>query len=79
MSLFLKLIWFDPGYHLNLYIYIFCSVMKRLITLINQLASESATTAALQEQAANANQTAEKYLKENELLKQVSSTHCTFI
>ncbi|KAF6736057.1 B-cell receptor-associated protein 29 [Oryzias melastigma] len=45
-------------------------VMKRLITLINQLASESATTAALQEQAANANQTAEKYLKENELLKQ---------
>lgn len=53
--------------------------MKRLITLINQLASESATTAALQEQAANANQTAEKYLKENELLKQVSSTHCTFI
>ncbi|RVE64752.1 hypothetical protein OJAV_G00129030 [Oryzias javanicus] len=45
-------------------------VMKRLITLINQLASESATTAALQEQAANANQTAEKYLKDNELLKQ---------
>uniref|UniRef100_A0A3P9LFT5 Endoplasmic reticulum transmembrane protein n=1 Tax=Oryzias latipes TaxID=8090 RepID=A0A3P9LFT5_ORYLA len=45
-------------------------VMKRLITLINQLASASATTAALQEQAANANQTAEKYMKDNELLKQ---------
>lgn len=51
--------------------------MKRLITLINQLASASATTAALQEQAANANQTAEKYMKDNELLKQVNSTRVT--
>lgn len=55
----------------------FCRVMKRLITLINQLASASATTAALQEQAANANQTAEKYMKDNELLKQVNSTRVT--
>ncbi|XP_063350351.1 uncharacterized protein LOC134641746 isoform X2 [Pelmatolapia mariae] len=45
-------------------------VMKRLITLINQLASVSGTTAALQAQAENANQTAEKYMKDNELLKQ---------
>lgn len=45
--------------------------MKRLITLINQLASASGTTAALQAQAENANQTAEKYMKDNELLKQV--------
>lgn len=45
-------------------------VMKRLITLINQLASASGTTAALQAQAENANQTAEKYMKDNELLKQ---------
>ncbi|XP_039864596.1 probable tRNA-dihydrouridine synthase 1 isoform X2 [Simochromis diagramma] len=44
-------------------------VMKRLITLINQLASASGTTAALQAQAENANQTAEKYMKDNELLK----------
>ncbi|XP_030599686.1 tRNA-dihydrouridine synthase B isoform X2 [Archocentrus centrarchus] len=45
-------------------------VMKRLITLINQLASVSGTTAALQAQAENANQAAEKYMKDNELLKQ---------
>ncbi|XP_054868063.1 uncharacterized protein LOC111580675 isoform X4 [Amphiprion ocellaris] len=45
-------------------------VMKRLVTLINQLASVSGNTAALQAQAQSANQTAEKYLKDNELLKQ---------
>lgn len=45
-------------------------VMKRLVTLINQLASVSRDTAALQTQAESANQAAEKYLKDNELLKQ---------
>ncbi|XP_075329667.1 B-cell receptor-associated protein 29 [Odontesthes bonariensis] len=45
-------------------------VMKRMVTLINQLASESRTTAALQAQADTANQVAEKYRKDNELLKQ---------
>uniref|UniRef100_A0A4W6D2Q8 Endoplasmic reticulum transmembrane protein n=1 Tax=Lates calcarifer TaxID=8187 RepID=A0A4W6D2Q8_LATCA len=45
-------------------------VMKRVITLINQLASVSASTAALQVQADNANQTAKKYIEDNELLKQ---------
>ncbi|XP_047449671.1 B-cell receptor-associated protein 29-like isoform X2 [Mugil cephalus] len=44
-------------------------VMKRVITLINQLALASATTAALQVQADKANQVAEKYLEDNELLK----------
>lgn len=48
--------------------------MKRVITLINQLASVSASTAALQVQADNANQTAKKYIEDNELLKQVGST-----
>lgn len=45
-------------------------VMKRVVTLINQLASVSSTTAALQAQADNANQAAKKYMKDNELLKQ---------
>lgn len=45
-------------------------VMKRVITLINQLASVSGTTAALQAQADSANQAADKYMKDNELLKQ---------
>eukprot|EP00064_Thunnus_orientalis_P009039 superscaffoldBa00001120_g9062 len=45
-------------------------VMKRVITLINQLASVAGTTAALQVQADNANQAAKKYMEDNELLKQ---------
>ncbi|XP_059187674.1 B-cell receptor-associated protein 29-like isoform X2 [Centropristis striata] len=45
-------------------------VMKRVVTLINQLAAASATTAALQTQADNANQAAKKYMEDNELLKQ---------
>ncbi|KAG7459225.1 tRNA-dihydrouridine(20a 20b) synthase [NAD(P)+]-like [Solea senegalensis] len=45
-------------------------VMKRVVTLINQLATASGTTAALQTQADNANQTAKKYMEDNELLKQ---------
>ncbi|XP_028275381.1 B-cell receptor-associated protein 29 [Parambassis ranga] len=45
-------------------------VMKRVVTLINQLATMSGTTAALQAQAENANQAAEKYMKDNEMLKQ---------
>nr|AFO64924.1 B-cell receptor-associated protein 29 [Oplegnathus fasciatus] len=45
-------------------------VMKRVVTLINQLASMSGTTAALQAQADGANQTAKKYMEDNELLKQ---------
>lgn len=45
-------------------------VMKRVITLISQLASESDTTAALQSQADGANQAAKKYMQDNERLKQ---------
>lgn len=45
--------------------------MKRLITLINQLASVSGMTVALQAQAENANKAVEKYIKDNEQLKQV--------
>ncbi|XP_040929347.1 B-cell receptor-associated protein 29 isoform X3 [Betta splendens] len=44
-------------------------VMKRVITLINQLASVSENTAALQTQADNANQAAKKYMDDNEQLK----------
>lgn len=51
-----------------------CRVMRRVITLINQLATAKGTTAALQTQAENANQAAKKYMEDNELLKQVSST-----
>lgn len=45
-------------------------VMKRVITLISQLASVSDTTAALQTQADGANQAAKKYMQDNERLKQ---------
>ncbi|XP_019944067.1 B-cell receptor-associated protein 29 isoform X2 [Paralichthys olivaceus] len=45
-------------------------VMKRVITLINQLATVSGTTAALQAQADTANRAAKKYMEDNELLKQ---------
>uniref|UniRef100_UPI003AAA5FB9 refilin-B isoform X1 n=2 Tax=Centroberyx gerrardi TaxID=166262 RepID=UPI003AAA5FB9 len=45
-------------------------VMRRVITLINQLATVSGTTAVLQTQAESANQAAKKYIEDNELLKQ---------
>lgn len=48
--------------------------MKRVVTLINQLASVSGTIAALQLQADGANQTAQKYMEDNKLLKQVNAT-----
>lgn len=44
-------------------------VMKRVITLISQLASVSDTTAALQKQADGADQAAKKYKEDNERLK----------
>ena len=50
------------------------SVMRRVITLINQLATATGTTAAVQSQAESANQAAKKYMEDNELLKQVSGT-----
>lgn len=53
--------------------------MKRVITLINQLASVSATTATLQAQADGANQAAKKYMEDNELLKQVGATLVTIV
>lgn len=48
--------------------------MKRVITLINQLASLYGVTSALQTQAENANQAAKKYMDDNEQLKKVYST-----
>ncbi|KAG5267430.1 hypothetical protein AALO_G00221650 [Alosa alosa] len=45
-------------------------VMRRVITLINQLATAKNTTGALQTQAESANQAAKKYMEDNELLKQ---------
>ncbi|XP_054474118.1 uncharacterized protein LOC129106796 isoform X2 [Anoplopoma fimbria] len=45
-------------------------VMKRVVTLINQLASASGSTAAFQAQAENATKAAQKYNEDNELLKQ---------
>ncbi|KAM6984771.1 B-cell receptor-associated protein 29 [Aplochiton taeniatus] len=45
-------------------------VMRRVVTLINQLATVSCTTAALQSQAESANQAAKKCMEDNELLKQ---------
>lgn len=49
----------------------FRRVMKRFVTLINQLASASADTVAFQAQADAANKEAEKYMRDNELLKKV--------
>jgi hypothetical protein len=48
-------------------------VLRRVITLINQLAMASSTTASLQTKAESDNQTAKKYMEDNELLKQVKS------
>ncbi|XP_034556492.1 B-cell receptor-associated protein 29 [Notolabrus celidotus] len=45
-------------------------ILKRVITLINQLAAASVNTAAIQGQADSANQTAKKYMEDNEMLKQ---------
>lgn len=45
--------------------------MKRVVTLINQLATACASTAAFQAQADAASKVAEKYLGDNELLKKV--------
>lgn len=49
--------------------------MKRVVTLINQLATASAGTAAFQAQADAANKAAEKYMGDNELLKKVRRCH----
>ncbi|KAG5845910.1 hypothetical protein ANANG_G00144190 [Anguilla anguilla] len=45
-------------------------VMRRVVTLINQLAASIGTGAALQTQAENANHAAKKYMEDNERLKQ---------
>uniref|UniRef100_UPI0037E9BA18 B-cell receptor-associated protein 29-like isoform X2 n=1 Tax=Semicossyphus pulcher TaxID=241346 RepID=UPI0037E9BA18 len=45
-------------------------IMKRVVTLINQLATVSVNVAAIQGEADNANQTAKKYMEDNEMLKQ---------
>lgn len=50
--------------------------MKRVITLINKLATASVTTTALQVQVDTSNQVAKKYMEDNELLKQVGSCLC---
>ncbi len=49
------------------------SVMRRVITLINQLATAMGTSAALQTQAESANKAAKKYMEDNEMLKQVKN------
>ncbi|KAL0196472.1 hypothetical protein M9458_010044, partial [Cirrhinus mrigala] len=45
-------------------------VMRRVITLINQLATAVSTSVALQTQAESANKAAKKYMEDNEMLKQ---------
>nr|XP_055046609.1 B-cell receptor-associated protein 29-like isoform X2 [Misgurnus anguillicaudatus]XP_055046610.1 B-cell receptor-associated protein 29-like isoform X2 [Misgurnus anguillicaudatus] len=45
-------------------------VLRRVTTLINQLASAEGTSTALQTQVENVNQAAKKYMEDNELLKQ---------
>lgn len=49
--------------------------MKRVVTLINQLATASAGTAAFQAQAEASNKEAEKFMVDNELLKKVRRCH----
>lgn len=51
------------------------SVMRRVITLINQLAVALGTSAALQTQAESANKAAKKYMEDNEMLKQVKGLY----
>ncbi|XP_046879000.1 B-cell receptor-associated protein 29 [Hypomesus transpacificus] len=45
-------------------------VMRRVTTLISQLASAESSTASLQTQADSANQAAKQYIEDNELLEQ---------
>ncbi|XP_070295645.1 LOW QUALITY PROTEIN: B-cell receptor-associated protein 29 [Salvelinus sp. IW2-2015] len=47
-----------------------CSVMRRVVTLINQVAIATVTGTSLQTQAESANQAAKKYQEDNLLLKQ---------
>ncbi|KAG7250764.1 hypothetical protein CRUP_024795 [Coryphaenoides rupestris] len=54
-------------------------VMRRVVTLINQLATLHGTSAALQVQADRNNQAAKKYMENNERLKQKSLTECEAI
>jgi len=49
--------------------------MRRVITLINQLAVALGTSVALQTQAESANKAAKKYMEDNELLKQVKGLY----
>eukprot|EP00063_Salmo_salar_P088343 XP_014063178.1 PREDICTED: B-cell receptor-associated protein 29-like [Salmo salar] len=56
---------FIAGFSLFLWL-----VLRRVITLINQLATASSTTASLQTKAESDNQTAKKYMEDNALLKQ---------
>lgn len=49
--------------------------MRRVITLINQLAVAIGTSVALQTQAESANKAAKKYMEDNEMLKQVKSLY----
>ena len=49
----------------------FCRVVRRMVTLINQLATLHLTSAALQIEADSNNQALRKYMENNELLKQV--------
>lgn len=51
------------------------SVLRRVITLISQLAVAMGTSAALQTQTESANKAAKKYMEDNEMLKQVKRVY----
>lgn len=53
--------------------------MKRVVTLIDQLATASTGTAAFQAQAETANKLAEKLVEDNELLKEVRRCHSRWV
>lgn len=60
-------------------VFCFRRVMKRVVTLINQLATASTGTAAFQAQAETANKLAEKLVEDNELLKEVRRRHSRWV
>ncbi|XP_077021184.1 B-cell receptor-associated protein 29 [Tamandua tetradactyla] len=63
----------------NLYIsgfsLFFWLVLRRLVTLITQLAKELSTKGALKTQAENTNEAAKKFMEENEKLKEILKSH----
>lgn len=57
--------------HYSSFLFVCFRVLRRLVTLITQLAKEMTQKAVLKKQAENTSEAAKKFMEENERLKQV--------